>query len=116
MKDYKVGDIVRGVVTGIENYGIFLLIDNEINGLIHISELSELFVRDVSEYANLNETINAKIIEYDKQNKKMKLTIKDVDYRDNIINKHGIIETKNGFKNLSKKLDDWIVKKQEEYK
>jgi len=47
MKKYNVGDVVEGKVTGVENYGIFLLINDEITGLIHISELSDSFVRDV---------------------------------------------------------------------
>ena len=41
MKKYEVGDIVTGKVTGIENYGIFVFIDDGdgITGLIHISEI-----------------------------------------------------------------------------
>ena len=38
---YKIGDIVKGKVTGIENYGIFLLMEDGYTGLIHISEISE---------------------------------------------------------------------------
>ena len=44
---YKIGDIVKGKVTGIENYGIFLLMEDGYTGLIHISEISEKFVRNV---------------------------------------------------------------------
>ena len=114
MKEYKIGDIIEGKVTGVENYGIFLLIDDSITGLIHISELSDSFVRDVAEYADLNEMIKAKVLEYDSENKKMKLSIKNIDYRDNHNKKHGIIETKKGFSSLESKLDEWIVKKEEE--
>ena len=114
MAKYRIGDIVEGKVTGIESYGIFVLIDDNIAGLIHISELSDLFVRDVKEYANIDEIIRVKIIEYDEEHGKMKLSIKGIDYRNEQNKKHGIIETKKGFSSLSNELDTWIVKKEEE--
>ena len=40
MPDVKKGDSVKGKVTGVENYGIFLLMDDGYTGLIHISEIS----------------------------------------------------------------------------
>ena len=39
MEKYKVGDTVDGVVTGIESYGIFLSLEDNVTGLIHISEM-----------------------------------------------------------------------------
>ena len=45
MKKYKIGDIVDGKITGIQNYGIFVNINNEYNGLIHISQVSNSFVK-----------------------------------------------------------------------
>jgi len=116
MKEYNIGDIVEGKVTGIENYGIFLLIDDNITGLIHISELSDSFVRDVAEYADLNETIKSRILEYDVENKKMKLSVKNLDYREDSGKKHKIIETKKGFSSLADKLEEWIAEKEEEIK
>ena len=41
---YKIGDIVDGKVTGIEDYGIFVVMDDETIGLIHISEVSHFYV------------------------------------------------------------------------
>ena len=114
MDKYNVGDIISGVVTGIEDYGIFLSIEDNITGLIHISELSDSFVRDVGEYANMNENIKAKIIEIDKENRKMKLSVKNLEYRDVSNDKHRIVETKKGFSSLSTKLEEWIADKQEE--
>ena len=39
MDSFKVGDIIKGQVTGIESYGIFINVNSEYNGLIHISEI-----------------------------------------------------------------------------
>lgn len=41
MSDYKVGKIVKGTITGIQKYGIFVDLDNYYSGLIHISEISD---------------------------------------------------------------------------
>ena len=59
---YKKGDIVKGVVSGIESYGVFVKIDEDYSGLIHISEISNRFVRNISDYVKQNEIINVKIL------------------------------------------------------
>ena len=65
MSKYEVGNIVTGNVTGIEKYGIFVSLDEYYSGLIHISEISDNFVRDVNDYVKYGDTIKAKIIEVD---------------------------------------------------
>ncbi len=112
MKDYKVGDIVKGKVTGIEDYGIFLLVDDDVTGLIHISEISEGFVRNVADYAEIGEIIKAEVIEYDEKNRRLKLSIKN-----DVCSKKGkknipIKETETGFGSLSNELDVWIKNKE----
>lgn len=109
MPKYKIGDSVKGKVTGIENYGIFLLTDDGYTGLIHISEISEKFVRNVFDYVQLNEIIISKVIDVDESNKRLKLTIKNLDYR---IQDTKEKEDKNGFSLLKEKLPEWI----DEYK
>lgn len=54
---YMVGEVVEGVVTGIKPYGAFVYLDSKHNGLIHISEISERFVRDVHTYVKVNERV-----------------------------------------------------------
>ena len=50
MTKYKKGKIIRGTVTGIESYGVFVSCDEYYSGLIHISEVSNDFVRDINNY------------------------------------------------------------------
>lgn len=45
MTKFKKGEIIKGTVTGIEKYGIFVNLDNYYTGLIHISEISNFFVK-----------------------------------------------------------------------
>jgi len=114
MKNYKIGDIVKGKVTGIEDYGIFLLVDDDVTGLIHISEISDSFVRNVADYAELGEIVKAEVIEYDEENKKLKLSIKNYHCGKNGKKNVPIKETKTGFAGLSKELDVWIKDKEQE--
>ena len=102
------GDSVKGRVTGIEKYGIFLLMDDGYTGLIHISEISDKFVRNVGDYVQIDDIIYAKVIEIDAENKRYKLTIKNYDYREG---KNNIVDV-NGFNPLAEALPKWM----EEYK
>ena len=79
MPKYQVGDIVTVSVTGVEKYGIFVGLDEYYSGLIHISEISSGFVRNVNDYVNLGEVIRAKVLEIDEDTLHVKLSIKDID-------------------------------------
>ena len=62
---YSVGDIVEGTVTGIKPYGAFVSLDSSHNGLIHISEISERYVRDVHTFVSVNQRVRVKILDQD---------------------------------------------------
>ena len=111
MDNFNIGDIVTGVVTGIENYGIFVSLNENCSGLIHISEISDYFVRNINDYVELNETIKVKIIDIDSSNNHYKLSIKNIKYRNKVKNGCKIVETKSGFSNLEKALNVWILEK-----
>ena len=109
MNQYKKGEIVTGCVTGIEKYGIFVSLDDYYSGLIHISEISDLFVRNPSDYVYVGETIKAVVIDdSDSESFHLKLSIKNIDYRINKRRKNKIIETTCGFDTLKQHLPVWI--------
>ena len=83
MTKYKKGKIVKGSITGIEKYGIFVNLDNYYSGLIHISEISKGYVKDVRDYVEVGDTIYAKVIDIDEVENHVKLSIKDINYRTN---------------------------------
>ena len=111
MSEYKVGRVVKGNITGIEKYGIFVSLDNFYSGLIHISEISNDFVKNPAYFGEVGETIYVKILEIDEKTNHVKLSIKDIDYRINKKKKSKIKETGTGFDILFNSLDDWIEKK-----
>mgnify|MGYP002856177764 CR=1 FL=1 len=112
MKNITVGKIIEAKVTGVETYGIFINYD-EYTGLIHISEISENFVKNVNDYAKVGDSIIAKIIEVDEEKKQLKLSIKEFDT--NFKSKRERIkETSNGFNSLENNLEIWINDKLKE--
>ena len=111
---YEKGKIIKGHVTGIENYGIFVGLDDYYSGLIHISEISECYIRNINDYVKVGETIKTKIVDIDEENYQMKLSIKNVDYKMNHSKKVKIVETPSGFAPLKDNLYVWIAKRLEE--
>lgn len=109
MDDLKVGSVVKGVVTGIQSYGIFVKLENGYTGLIHISEITDKFVSDVNKFATKDENIYAEVKEIDNKNKKCILSVKGLNYRADIPRK--INETVRGFTPLKEHLPIWIEKK-----
>ena len=109
MTKYVKGKIVKGTVTGIESYGVFLSFDEYYSGLIHISEISHGFVKNITDFVNVGDIIYVKILDVDEESNHLKLSIKDIPYKNG---KHKprrkIQETSSGFKTLAHQLPIWI--------
>ncbi len=110
MESYKNDQVIKCLVTGIEKYGIFVNVDKTFSGLIHISEVSNEFVRDLNDYVQKGDTIFAKIIDIDYGSKQMKLSIKDIDYKKTGKKKKSL-ESANGFEPLKQALGTWTKEK-----
>lgn len=114
-EDYKVGNIIKGTVTGIEKYGVFVNIDSTYTGLIHISEVSEDYVKNIHDYVKVGETIYCQILEVNEETHQLKLSIKNINYKDD--DEAGDIhETRRGFLPLKEHINIWINEKLEIYK
>ena len=109
---FKVGETVKCQVTGFKEYGIFVKINNEYNGLIHISEITNSFVHNVADYAEIGETKYAKIIEINPNTKHLKLSIKNIDYK--VDGKEMLEKDQEGFLPLKEHLGIWINEKLKE--
>ncbi len=110
-KFYK-DEIVEGCVTGVESYGIFVTLDEYYSGLIHISEISDGFVRDINKVADIGETIRVRVLDSDDDTFHVKLSIKNLNYRLKRKNAK-ISETEHGFETLRNNLQKWIEQKNE---
>ncbi|MDD2625613.1 MAG: S1 RNA-binding domain-containing protein [Tenericutes bacterium] len=115
MSDYKPGKIVKGIITGVQKYGIFVDLDNYYSGLIHISEISDLFVKDVNEYGKVGDIIYTKILEIDEAQNHVKLSIKGINHKVKPKKERKLIkEVGSGFKILEENLNNFIVNKLKE--
>ena len=76
--DLKPGMILDGLVTNITNFGAFVDIGVHQDGLIHVSQLADKYVKDPNEVVKLNQKVRVKVLEVDKERKRIQLTLKNV--------------------------------------
>ncbi|MGL4758199.1 MAG: S1 RNA-binding domain-containing protein, partial [Patescibacteria group bacterium] len=75
LSKYKIGDIVDTTVVGVVDFGIFLRFDEELEGLVHISEIGWKKIEDIKKEINVGSKMKARIIEIDKEGR-INLSIK----------------------------------------
>jgi small subunit ribosomal protein S1 len=75
---YYQGQIVEGTVSNIVNYGAFVLLERELEGLIHISELAEGDFLHPRNVVNIGEHVRAKVLYVDAKSKRLALTLRGV--------------------------------------
>lgn len=107
MDDFKVGSIIKCQVTGIEKYGIFVSVNTWYNGLVHISEISNGYVKNIEDFVKVGELIYCQILDIDETNSRLKLSIKNINYK-STVNEHQIQESRLGFLPLKNALPKWI--------
>ncbi|MEM1083019.1 MAG: 30S ribosomal protein S1 [Verrucomicrobiota bacterium] len=84
---FKVGDLVKGTVAKIASFGAFVSLDGDIDGLIHISQLSEDHVEKVKDVIKVGDEIEARVIKVDKVERRIGLSIKAVSYSEEDLKK-----------------------------
>ena len=75
---YQVGTVVRGDVTKTTNFGAFVQLEEDLEGLLHISELADGKVESPEEVIKVAERVDVKVIKIDIENRKIGLSLKDV--------------------------------------
>lgn len=105
MNKMKIGDIVYGRITNILGYGAFVQVD-DYDGLIHISEFSDHFVKDINDFVTIGEEVKLKIIDIDEVNKRLKLSYKQLHKSRGV--KCNVPKYDIGFETLNKELPNWI--------
>ena len=77
--DVKIGDVVKGKVVVIADYGAFVEISEGVEGLIHVSEMSwSTHLRSAQDFFNVGDQIEAKILTFDREERKMSLGVKQL--------------------------------------
>ena len=75
INDLKEGQLLPGIVNNITNFGCFVDVGIKESGLIHVSNLSDSFVKDVNEHVSLHQQIIVKVLEVDVPRKRIQLKL-----------------------------------------
>ena len=79
-KYYKVGDLVSGKVTKLASFGAFVGLQHDIDGLVHISQVSEERVDKIKNVLKVGQEVTARVIKIDKSDRRIGLSIKAANY------------------------------------
>jgi len=77
---YKIGDLVTGKVSKVASFGAFIQLADEIDGLVHISQISNDRIEKVKEVLKIGQEVSARVIKVDKTERRIGLSIKAADY------------------------------------
>jgi small subunit ribosomal protein S1 len=84
---FKVGDVVKGTVSKIANFGAFVELPGDIDGLVHISQISEDRVEKVKDVLKPGQEVEARVIKIDKTERRLGLSIKATNYSEDALRK-----------------------------
>ncbi|CAL8900393.1 S1 domain-containing post-transcriptional regulator GSP13 [Bacillus sp. FSL W8-0645] len=115
---FEVGSVYTGKVTGLQAYGAFVALDEETQGLVHISEVTHGFVKDINEHLSIGDEVQVKVLSVDEKAGKISLSIratqeaperkesKPKKQRPQQVKEEAA--TPQGFNTLKDKLEEWI--------
>ncbi len=79
---FRIGDVVTGVVSKITSFGAFVELQDQIDGLVHISQISEDRVEKIKDVLNVGDDVSARVIKVDLDERRIGLSIKAANYND----------------------------------
>lgn len=111
---YEIGQLVIGKVTNVKPYAIFMVFEENIQGLLHISEISNSYIRDIEKFAVPGDEIKVKVLTIDENNGFLRVSLKQVPveeaYSSHINAGRKAPQIKDdSFKPIEEKLDEWIA-------
>jgi general stress protein 13 len=113
--NYEAGQVLEGKVTGIQPYGAFVALDEDTQGLVHISEVTHGYVKDINEHLAVGDEVKVKVLNVNEEQKKVSLSIrateeapKKASQPKKLAPKQQQDDQSAGFNTLKDKLEEWI--------
>ena len=78
LEDLKEGMVLTGTVRNVIDFGAFIDIGVKYDGLVHISEMSDKFIKNPSELVSVGDVVKVKVIKVDMERKKVALSMKGI--------------------------------------
>lgn len=108
--NYEVNEIIQGTVTRILPYGAMMIFEDETMGLLHISEVSNSYIRNIYRYLKVGAVYQVKVLSTDREKNFIKVSLKSLTEEERRMN-IGLSPRNKLFidsKLLTSKLNDWI--------
>ncbi|GAA0500217.1 general stress protein 13 [Virgibacillus sp. MSP4-1] len=119
----EVGQVIEGKVTGIQPYGAFVALNDQTQGLVHISEVTHGYVKDIHEHLKIGDVVQVKVLNINEEEGKYSLSIRATEEppKKQPVQEQKPARTKEqpdtnaavGFNTLKDKLEDWIQQSKE---
>ena len=84
---YRMGDVIKGTVARVAGYGAFIELEHDIDGLVHISQISEERVEKIKDFLKEGDEVTARVIKIDKEERRIGLSVKAADYDEDALAK-----------------------------
>ena len=84
---YRMGDVIKGKVSRVAGYGAFIQLDHDIDGLVHISQISEERIENIKDHLKEGDEVSARVIKIDKDERRIGLSVKAADYDEDALAK-----------------------------
>ena len=84
---FRIGDLVKGTVSKLTNFGAFIQLQGDIDGLVHISQISEDRVEKVKDVLKVGQEVEARVIKVDKAERRIGLSVKAANYSEEALRK-----------------------------
>ena len=110
---HEVGELLIGKVINVKPYALFLEFEDGVQGLLHISEISDAFIRDIERFGTKGDELRVKVLSVDETNGFLRVSLKRVEEQD-FYSTHKNLKRnvpefdESDFKALEEKLPEWI--------
>ncbi len=110
---YGIGELIIGKVENVKPYALFLIFEDGSKGLLHISEISDSYIRDIEKFGTVGDELKVKVLSIDQHNGFLRVSLKQVPAEEqfsthNNDERHIPVVDENSFKDLKEHLDGWI--------
>ncbi|MGY3750274.1 CvfD/Ygs/GSP13 family RNA-binding post-transcriptional regulator [Vagococcus acidifermentans] len=111
--DYKIGMTVRGNITGIQSYGAFVSLGNGEQGLIHVSEVKNGYIKNIGDTLKVGQQVDVLVIDIDEYSQKISLSLRALEtkgyFRSSRKKRYATNKNKKiGFKSIAQALPGWM--------
>lgn len=118
---YQVGELIIGKVTQVKPYALFMSFEDGSKGLLHISEISDNYIRDIEKFGTVGDEMKVKILTIDENNGFLRVSLKQVNpeesYTTHNSSSRNLMQVdKKDFASIEEKLPEWIKETMKEIK